>query len=139
MHVLDAMLMPSGSVCILMTPGAFPCFKTTQGAGRKVTAHPAKLRAGAPPAEALVEVQHGDVGEVGHAGDDLQEPEALDGALVVDDVQHKAQAARRRRENFIARLPTQKHCTGQLSYANPAQAEAADSNLRAQCLWWNLR
>ena len=65
-------------------------------------AHPAELCAGAPPAEALVEVQHGDVGEVGHARDDLQEPEALDGALVVDDVQHKAQAARIERQDFIA-------------------------------------
>lgn len=58
---------------------------------RRGGAHPAQLCAGAPPAEALVEVQHGDVGEVGHARDDLQEPEALDGALVVQEVQHDAQ------------------------------------------------
>ena len=36
----------------------------------------------APPAKRLVEVQHGDVREVGNPRDDLQEPEALYGPLV---------------------------------------------------------
>ena len=36
----------------------------------------------APPPEGLVEVQHGDVREVGNPRDDLQEPEALYGPLV---------------------------------------------------------
>ncbi len=44
-----------------------------------------------PPAQGLVEMQHGDVGEVGHAGDGLQEPEALDRALCVDGIQADAE------------------------------------------------
>lgn len=56
-------------------------------AGPRRAAHPPQLRAGAPPAQALVQVQHGDVGEVGHARDGLQEPEALQRAPGVQLVQ----------------------------------------------------
>ena len=44
----------------------------------------------APPAKRLVEVQHGDVREVGNPRDDLQEPETLDGPLVEERVQEQA-------------------------------------------------
>ena len=54
-------------------------------------AHLAELSTGAPPAQGLIQVQHGDVGEVGHAGDGLQEPEALDGAVGVDEVEAVAE------------------------------------------------
>mmetsp|Transcript_878 Transcript_878/g.1865 ORF Transcript_878/g.1865 Transcript_878/m.1865 type:complete len:254 (-) Transcript_878:162-923(-) len=39
-------------------------------------------RAHAPPTEGLVQVQHRDVGEVGHARHCLEEPKALDGPLL---------------------------------------------------------
>jgi len=62
---------------------------------RRITlsSHLAQCSTGAPPAKALIQVQHGDVGEVWHARHHLQKPEALDGPLVVDDVQHIAQPA----------------------------------------------
>ena len=44
----------------------------------------------APPAKRLVEVQHGDVREVGNPRDDLQEPKPLDGPLVEERVQEQA-------------------------------------------------
>ena len=45
-------------------------------------------------------MEHGDVGEVGHACDHLEEPETLHGPLVVDDVQHIAQPARAARRRL---------------------------------------
>jgi hypothetical protein len=44
-----------------------------------------------PPAKRLVEMQHGDVGEVGHSRDLLQHPEPLDGAALVHKVQNPAE------------------------------------------------
>ena len=40
------------------------------------------------PAERLIEVEHADVAEVGHARHCLEEPEPLDGAPVKDHVKH---------------------------------------------------
>jgi hypothetical protein len=73
-------------------PGALcsraPYAPHSRGGGRpRWAAHPPQLGAGAPPAQALVQVQHGDVGEVRHARDRLQEPEALQRAPGVQLVQ----------------------------------------------------
>lgn len=43
------------------------------------------------PTQGLIEVQAGDVGEVGHARHSLQEPEALDGAVVKHHIQEHTQ------------------------------------------------
>jgi hypothetical protein len=51
----------------------------------------ADLSAGAPPPQRLVEVQHGDKGKVGHAGDGFKEPEPLNWASCVGNVHQPAQ------------------------------------------------
>ena len=52
---------------------------------------PAHVRAGAPPTQALVQREHRDVAEVGHARDVLEEPEALNGAIDEEYVKEPAQ------------------------------------------------
>ncbi len=58
--------------------------------GSRVVDYPAELCSSTPPAQALVQVQHADVGKVGHPGHCLQEPESLNGAFVVDDIHDPA-------------------------------------------------
>mmetsp|Transcript_76135 Transcript_76135/g.152961 ORF Transcript_76135/g.152961 Transcript_76135/m.152961 type:complete len:431 (-) Transcript_76135:216-1508(-) len=53
--------------------------------------HPLDLCAAAPPAEALVQVEHGDVAEVRHARDRFQEPKPLDGPVFEQQVDDPAQ------------------------------------------------
>ncbi len=45
----------------------------------------------APPAQALIQVEHGDVREVRHASDSFEEPEALQGPIRVHHIQEPAQ------------------------------------------------
>mmetsp|Transcript_10248 Transcript_10248/g.30361 ORF Transcript_10248/g.30361 Transcript_10248/m.30361 type:complete len:279 (+) Transcript_10248:960-1796(+) len=51
----------------------------------------AHLGAAAPPAQRLVQVEHGNVGKVGYARHRLQEPEPRDGPPVVDHVEKLAE------------------------------------------------
>ena len=87
------------SACKRVGPGSLNAVVAARGRTHGHVYLPQRC-ASAPPAQALVEVEHGDVGEVWHARDHLQEPEALHGALVVDDVQHVAQPARAARREL---------------------------------------
>ena len=53
--------------------------------------HPPQLRARPPPPQRLVQVQHRDVREVGHARHRLEDPEALDRPARVEQVERDAE------------------------------------------------